>query len=99
MPLGANAGSHKLKNLLYYPGNKREGTMLSPAEALRLEIDIARIAAECAAIKDPEQRARLQARVTALSEKRNSARRSSVSRSELQGDSGEKKMTVATQLF
>ena len=73
--------------------------MLSSAEALRLEIDIARIAAECAAIKDPEQRARLQARVAALSEKRNSAQRLRISQSERQGvsaDHGEPKMTVVT---
>ena len=63
--------------------------MLSSAEALRLEIDIARIAAECAAIKDPEQRVRLQARMAALSEKRNSAQRLRIPELELQGDPGE----------
>ena len=46
--------------------------MLSSAEALRLEIDIARIVGECAANKDPEQRTRLQARLAVLCAKRNS---------------------------
>jgi hypothetical protein len=47
--------------------------MLSSAEALRLEIDIARTAAECAGSKDPEKRGRLQARLTALCAKRDPA--------------------------
>jgi hypothetical protein len=59
--------------------------MLSSVEALRLEIDIARTAAECAVSKDPEKRARLQARLTELGAKRDSAGRSRMhSRSELQ---------------
>jgi hypothetical protein len=59
--------------------------MLSSAEALRLEIDIARTAAECAASKDPEKRGRLQARLTALSAKRDPAEGSGTHfRSELQ---------------
>jgi len=53
--------------------------MLSSAEALRLEIDIARIVAECAASKDPEQRARLQERLAALGSKRDPAERSRAS--------------------